>query len=253
MTSLVFCPHKNLRLERGGVLTGGCASSLGPGQRLPRAVVLAPQAPSSGDRPGPLSLQVRRVGLGPRQKWGWPSCTCGFRALPACLWEQCPHSDTGPHIQHLEQPTLLPFPACQPWRSPTPPTLLRSPACQPWRSPTPRHLGWCTGARGCGWGRPGGSSPLYCCPDRSVSLLPEEQCSAFQSWFPSSCPPRGAVQGGRGRQAGRVCGLYTARGGRAGCLLYRSARLQFCTQPLCSRHQLGRSALAGSVSFRWGS
>lgn len=76
--------------------------------------------------------------------------------------------------------------------------------------------------------------PLYCFPDRSVSLSPQEQGPTLQSWFPSPCPPRGVVQGGHSRQAGRVCGLYTARRGRAGCLLCRSARLQLCTQPLPS-------------------
>lgn len=77
--------------------------------------------------------------------------------------------------------------------------------------------------------------------------------------------PRGAVQGGHGRQAGRFCALSTARGGRAECLLYRSSRLWVCTQPLPGLRDVAewvpgprgpgggpaRSALAGSVSFRW--
>lgn len=194
----------------------GVPCPLGPKSGCPGQWFWPREHPAQETVPGPLSLQVRMAGLGPMQKWGWPSSTCRFRAWPACLWEQCPHSDTGPRVQHVEQPTLL----------------LRFPACQPWWSPTPRHLGWFMEARGCGWGHPGGSSPLYCCPDRSVSLLPQEQGPTLQSWFPSWCPPRGVVQGGHSHQTGRVCGLYTARRGRAGCLLYRSARLQLCTQPL---------------------
>ena len=185
--------------------------SLGPGQRLPHAVVLAPRAPNSGNCLGPPSLQVRRVGLAPRQKWGWPSCTCGFRALPACLQEQCPHSETGPRIQHAEQPTLLPSQASQPWRSSTPPGLVYG---SPWV-----WLGL--------WG--GSSPPTDALIGPSASRL---QSRARHSVLASELvSPRGAVQGGHGRQAGRFCTLSTARGGRAGCLLYRSTRLWVCTQP----------------------
>lgn len=153
--------------------------------------------------------------------------------------------ETGPRIQHTEQPTLLPSPACQPWRSSTPPGLVYG---SPWV--------WLRL-----WG--GSSPPTDALTDPSASRL---QSRARPSVPASELVPHVVLSRVvmAARQEGSVLCPQPVGDVRGAC----STGLQGCgsapSPSLASEmvaewvpeprgpgggHQLGRSALAGSVSW----
>ena len=127
----------------------------------------------------------------------------------------------------------------------------------------PPQLGWFMGALGCGWGYGAGAVPLLM-PGQALQPPTSGAGPAVQSWLLSPCPhvvlSRVAVAS---RQGGSVLCPQPVGDVRGAC----STGLQGCgsapspspasemdvegvPEPRGPRHQLGRSALAVSVSFR---